>query len=37
MAALLLVQERIERSCERLGLSYPWWIPAYSSMATVVI
>jgi signal transduction histidine kinase len=31
------VQERIERSCERLGLSYPWWIPAYSTLATVVL
>ena len=31
------VQGRIERSCERLGLSYPWWIPAYSTAACVTI
>src|SRR5439155_15562713 len=24
-----------ERSCERLGLSYPWWIPAYSTLACI--
>lgn len=31
------VQERIERSCERLGLSYPWWIPAYSTLAFIAL
>lgn len=28
---------RIERSCARLGVNYPWWIPAYSTLACVVI
>jgi signal transduction histidine kinase len=37
LALLGRVQDRIEASCERLGLSYPWWIPAYSTMATIVI
>jgi signal transduction histidine kinase len=37
IAVLRRVQERIERSCERLGLSYPWWIPAYSTMACIAI
>jgi signal transduction histidine kinase len=36
-AGLRHVQERIERSCERLGLSYPWWIPAYSTLAAIAI
>jgi signal transduction histidine kinase len=31
------IQERIELSCERLGLSYPWWIPAYSTLAAIAI
>lgn len=31
------VQERIERSCERLGLTYPWWIPAYATLAMLSI
>jgi signal transduction histidine kinase len=31
------VQSGIERSCERLGLSYPWWIPAYSAMTCIVL
>ncbi|MDT4915560.1 MAG: hypothetical protein QOH89_260 [Pseudonocardiales bacterium] len=37
IAVLRRVQERIERSCERLGLSYPWWVPAYSTMACIAI
>jgi signal transduction histidine kinase len=36
-AGLRHVQERIERSCARLGLSYPWWIPAYSTVAAIAI
>lgn len=32
-----LLKARIERSCERLGVNYPWWIPAYSTLACVVI
>jgi signal transduction histidine kinase len=31
------VQQRIEVSCARLGLSYPWWIPAYSTLACIAI
>ena len=31
------VRDRIEVSCQRLGLSYPWWIPAYSTLAFVAI
>jgi signal transduction histidine kinase len=34
---LLRVQDRIERSCARLGLTYPWWIPAYSTLAAITI
>ena len=37
MAVLLQVQDRIEASCERLGVNYPWWIPAYSTLATITI
>ncbi|HJQ42674.1 MAG TPA: histidine kinase [Jatrophihabitantaceae bacterium] len=37
IVVLRRVQERIERSCERLGLAYPWWIPAYSTLAVIVI
>lgn len=37
IAVLRQVQERIERSCERLGLSYPWWIPAYATVACIGI
>src|SRR4051794_28654031 len=37
IAVLRRIQERIERSCERLGLSYPWWIPAYTTMACIGI
>jgi signal transduction histidine kinase len=37
IAWLWHVQAKIEASCERLGLSYPWWIPAYSSGACVVL
>jgi signal transduction histidine kinase len=31
------LQERIELSCARLGLAYPWWIPAYATAATVIL
>ena len=27
----------MERSCARLGVNYPWWIPAYSTLAAVVL
>ena len=27
----------MERSCARLGVSYPWWIPAYSTLAALVL
>ena len=37
IALVRRLQERIELSCERLGLSYPWWIPAYSTAAFVAI
>lgn len=37
MAVLLRLQDRIERSCARLGLTYPWWIPAYSTLASIAI
>ena len=37
IAVLRRVQERIELSCERLGLTYPWWIPAYTAAACVAI
>lgn len=37
IAVLRRVKERIEASCERLGLTYPWWIPAYSTMAFLAI
>src|SRR5437763_11492350 len=37
IALLSRVQERIEVSCARLGLSYPWWIPAYSTLACIAI
>jgi signal transduction histidine kinase len=37
IAVLRRVQERIEVSCARLGLSYPWWIPAYSTLACIAI
>jgi signal transduction histidine kinase len=33
IAVLRRVRDRIEASCERLGLSYPWWIPAYATAA----
>jgi signal transduction histidine kinase len=36
-AVLGRVRERIERSCERLGLTYPWWIPAYATAACIAI
>ncbi|GAB2470525.1 sensor histidine kinase [Jatrophihabitans fulvus] len=31
------LQLRIERSCERMGATYPWWIPAFTTLATVAI
>jgi signal transduction histidine kinase len=37
IAVLRRVKERIEASCARLGLTYPWWIPAYSTMAFLAI
>lgn len=37
IALLQRIRERIERSCERLGLTYPWWIPAYTTLAYVAI
>jgi signal transduction histidine kinase len=37
IAVLRRVKERIELSCERLGLTYPWWIPAYSTVAFIAI
>src|SRR5919107_1149326 len=37
IAVLRRVKERIEVSCERLGLSYPWWIPAYTTLACIGI
>ena len=37
IGVLRRVQERIERSCERLGLTYPWWIPAYATLAMLVL
>jgi signal transduction histidine kinase len=37
LGVLLRVQDRIERSCARLGLTYPWWIPAYSTLASITI
>jgi signal transduction histidine kinase len=37
IALLRRLQGRIELSCERLGLSYPWWIPAYSTVAFIAI
>jgi signal transduction histidine kinase len=37
IAVLRRVKVRIEASCERLGLTYPWWIPAYSTMAFLAI
>jgi signal transduction histidine kinase len=36
-ALLRRIQERIEISCARLGLSYPWWVPAYSTLACIAI
>lgn len=27
----------MERSCARLGVNYPWWIPAYSTLAAMVL
>jgi signal transduction histidine kinase len=35
--ALCRLKDRMERSCARLGVSYPWWIPAYSTLAAVVL
>jgi signal transduction histidine kinase len=37
IALLRRIQERVEVSCARLGLSYPWWIPAYSTLACIAI
>lgn len=37
IAVLRRTKERIELSCERLGLTYPWWIPAYSTVAFLAI
>jgi signal transduction histidine kinase len=37
IALLRRIQERIEVSCARLGLSYPWWVPAYSTLACIAI
>jgi signal transduction histidine kinase len=37
IVVLRRVRQRIEASCERLGLTYPWWIPAYSTMAFLAI
>ncbi len=31
------LQQRIERSCEARGVHYPWWIPAYSTLACVAL
>jgi signal transduction histidine kinase len=37
LGLLRRVQRGIERSCERLGLSYPWWIPAYSALTCIAL
>src|SRR5262249_39777848 len=37
MFVLHRIKERIELSCERLGLTYPWWIPAYSTLACIAL
>jgi signal transduction histidine kinase len=37
IAVLHRIKERIEVSCERLGLNYPWWIPAYTTLACIAI
>jgi signal transduction histidine kinase len=37
ISLLRRAKERIEASCERIGLTYPWWIPAYSTMAFLAI
>ncbi|WP_243770111.1 sensor histidine kinase [Amycolatopsis acidicola] len=34
---LARVKARIEESCAEIGLPYPWWIPLFSTSATVVI
>jgi signal transduction histidine kinase len=31
------LQARIEADCARRGVQYPWWIPLYSSLATVCV
>jgi signal transduction histidine kinase len=36
-AALYRLKDRLERSCARLGVNYPWWIPAYSTVAAAVL
>jgi hypothetical protein len=37
IVVLRRVKERIEASCDRLGLTYPWWIPAYSTLAFLAL